>query len=179
MTLEELKYPIGPFTAPEEITSDLLDIYIDDIIDFPNHVMKTIKKCDEAKLNTPYRPEGWTLRQVIHHCADSHMNAFIRFKLSLTETQPTIKPYQEALWAELSDSKSFPIEGSLQILQGVHARWGQLLQSMKRNDFQLSYVHPEKGTVMTLAAATALYAWHCNHHLAHMELVMKGVPTFG
>lgn len=125
----------------------------------------------DAQLDTPYRPEGWTIRQVVHHCADSHMNAIIRLKLALTEEKPVIKPYFEDRWAELVDGKSLPIEPSLKILEGVHKRWVLLLENLTASQFQRTFVHPELGTEFSLAVATANYAWHCEHHLAHITNV--------
>ncbi|MEO8794912.1 MAG: YfiT family bacillithiol transferase, partial [Daejeonella sp.] len=117
---------------------------------------------------TPYRPEGWTVRQVIHHLADSHMNAFIRFKLALTESNPTITPFDESLWADLPDGKKSPIDSSLKIIEGLHFRWTALLNSLSEDQFQRTYFHPDHGKKWTLENVLALYSWHSSHHLAHI-----------
>ena len=164
----DLKYPIGKFIKPVPITKDLCDEYIHDIECFPAMLRNETERLSEQQLDTPYRPEGWTIRQVVHHCADSHMNSLMRFKLALTENKPSIKPYFEARWAELSDSKNMAIEPALQMLDGIHARWVFLLQSMSTDDMKRSFIHPEHGKEMRLDEVTALYAWHGKHHLAHI-----------
>lgn len=128
----------------------------------------------ETTLELTYRPSGWTIRQVVHHCADSHMNAFIRFKLALTEDSPTVKPYREEFWAELPDILNLPIEPSLQILEGLHQRWATLLRSFGSREWMAGYIHPEHGKHVGLDEATGEYAWHCRHHLAHIR-VAKGL----
>jgi DinB superfamily len=165
--LEKLKYPIGKFAKPESYTADLLKNWKNTIAEFPNMVKKTTENLGESQLNTPYRPQGWTIRQVVHHCADSHMNAFIRFKLALTEEVPTIKPYEEQLWAEQADYK-LPLEASLKILEGLHYRWNVLLESMNETDFENQYIHPATGKKLDLYFMLGLYDWHCRHHLAHI-----------
>jgi uncharacterized damage-inducible protein DinB len=164
--LESLRYPIGTFQSPEEINETHLKQWIEQIAILPGKVRKAVVTLTEEQLRTPYREGGWTVKQVVHHLADSHLNSFIRFKLALTENAPTIKPYDEKLWAALGDTNT-PIEASLQILEGLHQRWVTLLRSMKQDDFEKTFVHPENG-VLTLAYATGLYAWHGNHHLAHI-----------
>lgn len=130
-------------------------------------VKKAIEGLSDEQLDTPYREGGWTLRQVVHHIADSHANAFIRFKLALTEEWPTIKPYVEAAWAELGDSKTLPVAPSIAMIEGLHARWVALLQSMSFDDFHRGFNHPEYGSV-SLTKALAMYDWHARHHLAHI-----------
>lgn len=125
------------------------------------------------KLALHYRPEGWTIRQVVHHCADSHSNAFTRFKLALTEENPSIKPYKENLWAELPDVTTAPVDWSLKIIANIHKRWVVLLKSMSIADFERTYFHPESNRVWKLFEVLALYAWHCNHHLAHVKQAKK------
>jgi len=173
MTDQELKYPIGKFTKPETISQETLTQWIADIASFPERLKKEVSHLADAQLDTPYRPEGWTIRQVVHHCADSHINSLIRFKWALTEEKPTIKPYFEDRWAELADSKTFPIQSSIQILEGVHARWVALLSGFDNNDLQRIYIHPEHNKEFSLAEAIGLYAWHCNHHLAHITTLKK------
>lgn len=168
LDLEKLKYPIGKFVAPSTVAPELLQQYINDIKVFPAKLKTEVANLTDSQLDTRYRPEGWTLRQVVHHCADSHMNSFIRFKLALTEEKPTIKPYEEALWAELPDTKIMAIHSSLEILNGVHKRWTFLLESFTERDLQKTYIHPEHNKESTLAQVIANYSWHCKHHLAHI-----------
>ena len=171
--LEKLKFPIGKFQKPEVLSKALLDTYINDLESFPSRLKEAVLKLNDSQLNSPYRPDGWTIRQVVHHCADSHMNSIIRFKLALTEDQPTIKPYYEERWAELSDSKSMPIEASLLLLDGLHKRWAILLRSLSENDLQKTFIHPEHGKVFRLDENIGVYAWHCNHHLAHITSLIS------
>ncbi len=172
MNDETLRYPTGKFKAPERvIATDLLN-WIDTIEKLPERLTQEVVTLNDSQLDTPYRDGGWTVRQVVHHVADSHMNAYIRFKLSLTEDTPTIKPYLQALWAELPDSKA-PINLSLPILVGVHKRWLLILRSMKHDDFEKKMFHPEHNKELILKNVTALYAWHCNHHLAHITELKK------
>ena len=143
------------------------------IENFPEKIKSETENLSDEQLDTPYRPEGWTIRQVVHHCADSHMNAFIRLKLALSENTPTIKPYAEALWAELPDTKNLPLHSSFLILEGVHFRWTTALKNMSEKEFERSFIHPEKGKELTLHESTGMYAWHCNHHLAHITELKK------
>lgn len=165
--IEFLKYPIGKFKLPEQVSPEMIDEAIVQIKSFPSHLFKAVSPLSFVQLDMPYRPGGWTVRQLIHHCADSHMNAFIRFKLALTESNPTVKPYDEAAWANLSDA-SLPIESSLAIIQAIHFKWGKLLDSMKSEDFKKTYFHPEKKRNQELEEVTLMYAWHSQHHLAHI-----------
>lgn len=169
--LEKLKYPIGKFSAPEVYTPDLIKSYIEILEGFPAKISGEVKNLSQEQLDTPYRPGGWTIRQVVHHCADSHMNALVRFKLTLTEDKPTIKPYNEKLFAELADTISMAPDASLKIVEGVHQRFSLLLKSLTEKDLQRIYVHPEYKKEFTLNEAMALYAWHCNHHLSHITSV--------
>jgi len=168
MNLEELKYPIGKFKTPDTITSEILTKYISDIESFPQKLRAEVENLTDEQLDTPYRPDGWTIRQVVNHCADSHMNGLIRHKLLLTENKPIIKPYMEDRWAELADSKTMPIASALQIVDGVHKRWTVLLKSIRGSDLKRTYIHPEHGKEFQLEESIALYAWHCNHHFAHI-----------
>jgi hypothetical protein len=172
MNLETLKYPIGTFKKPTSFSKEQIQGYIQTIHDFPEWIKKEVILLSDEQLDTPYRPDGWSIRQVVHHCADSHMNAFIRFKLTLTEEKPTIRPYQEALWAKLPDSQ-MPVEPSLQILEGLHARMAVLWQNMDDDKLKKRYVHPQYQTEFSLAEAMALYDWHSRHHLAHITSLKK------
>jgi hypothetical protein len=173
MTLEELKYPIGKFKKPNEITDEVLRISISDISTFPERLKNEVVKLTDSQLDTRYRPEGWTIRQVVNHCADSHMNGFIRLKLALTEENPTIKPYYEARLAELSDSKTMPIAPSLKILEGLHERWTVLLNDLTKEQMKRTFLHPEHDREIRLDEAICSYAWHCNHHLAHITTLKR------
>lgn len=168
MTLETLRFPIGPFKKPTLITAELLQSYITDIASFPNHLRSEVENLTQMQLDTPYREGGWTIRQVVNHCADSHMNSLIRFKLALTENQPTIKPYDEARWAELADSNHMPVEPALKTLEGLHERWVVLLNSLTNAMLERIFIHPEHGKAFRIDETIALYAWHGKHHLAHI-----------
>ena len=165
---DNFRYPIGAFTEPAIINESSLQAWIHDIAAFPERLSSAVEGLTTEQLDSPYRPGGWTLRQVVHHCADSHMNSWIRFKLALTEDKPVIKPYMEDLWAELPDSKLMEIGPSLSLLQALHTKWVFLLRSLSEQDLQRVYVHPQMGKEYRLDLAIALYAWHCNHHLAHI-----------
>ncbi len=168
--LDDLRYPIGKFSAPaaaapaERAASRAASIEI--LRQLPERLRAAVKGLNEAQLDTPYRDGGWTVRQVVHHFADSHANSYIRFKLALTEDWPTIKPYDEAAWARLPDS-GMPIEPSLEFIAGVHARLVGLLESISDEDFEKGFNHPERGR-MTLATNLAIYDWHSRHHVAHI-----------
>lgn len=170
--LNQLRYPIGKFSAPNEISAEQIKAYIKTIEDTPAKYKKAVQDLNEGQLDTPYRPDGWTIRQVVHHVPDSHLNSYVRFKLGLTENKPTIKPYDEAKWAELDDSKDTPVEVSLTLLESLHKRWAALLRSMTEKDFQKTIIHPERGE-MRLDKLLALYDWHCKHHLAHIINLRK------
>lgn len=166
--LDALRFPIGKFVKPESVSTAEIDDCISRLELFPARLKKEVIHLRDEQLDTPYRPEGWTVRQVVHHCADSHMNAIIRFKLTLTEEHPVIRPYKENLFAELSDSKSLEIDSALKILDGVHYKLGVLIRAMSQEQFARYYVHPEYGTNYRLDQAIMLYAWHGDHHLAHI-----------
>lgn len=167
--MEHLQYPIGRFEHGQSYTSAQTLSQIQTINALPSKLFNIVNVLNESQLETPYRPNGWTVRQVVHHIADSHMNANIRFHLALTEDNPTIKPYQEALWAELPDGKIAPVEWSLQLLKYVHLRWGLVLNSMDETDFLRTYFHPELLRQFELREAVALYAWHSEHHYQHIR----------
>ncbi len=165
--LEQLQYPVGRFQMPGEMSETGLQQVIRVIATFPNQIAEAVEDLGDAQLDTPYRPQGWTVRQLLHHCADSHMNGYIRFKNALTEDNPTIKPYDQDRWADLPDSLMAP-EISLAIITGVHQRWIRIMQSMQAADWLRTYFHPEHNKQFTLAQAGANYEWHCRHHLEHI-----------
>jgi DinB superfamily len=171
--LEILRFPIGRFKRPDFISIELIRQWVSDIESFPSRLIKEVVGLSDAQLDTPYREKGWTIRQVVHHCADSHMNSLIRFKLTLTEDKPVVKPYWEDRWAELVDSKMMPIAPSLQMLEGIHARWIVLLKSLSEKDYSKSFIHPEHGKEFRVDENIGVYAWHCNHHLAHITQLKK------
>jgi hypothetical protein len=170
--LQQLRFPIGKFVKPEHISADERAQMIQILDEFPERLRKLTESLSNEQLDTQYRPEGWTVRQVVHHCADSHMNCIIRVKLLLTEDKPVIKPYPEQLFAELHDSKNFPIQPSLQLLEGVHLKLVALLRSCSVSDFARAYIHPQYNQEYTLDQVLALYSWHCNHHYAHIESLL-------
>ena len=169
----KLKYPIGEYEKPNLISEKDILNWIETIENFPKKIKSVTDNLSIEELNLKYRPDGWSIKQVVHHCADSHMNSFIRFKLALTEDNPTIKPYDEAKWANLTDSNDDDISNSLLIIEGLHNRWALLLKSFDENDFIRSFFHPESKTTNRLDAILGFYAWHCNHHLAHIEQALK------
>ncbi len=161
------RFPIGKFEAPKSFTKADRTASIGTIGDAPAAMRAAVKGLTDQQLDTPYRDGGWTVRQVVHHVPDSHMNAYVRFKLGLTEDIPTIKPYEENSWAQLPDSRTAPIGISLDILESVHARWVLVLRAVRDADFARKINHPESG-VQTLDRVLALYAWHGRHHIAHV-----------
>ncbi len=168
---DDLRYPIGRFLAPAAIIPAVRVELIESIRELPAKLRAAVAGLNDAQLDTPYREGGWTVRQVVHHIADSHANSFVRFKLALTENWPTIKPYDEAAWARLADS-ALPIETALTMIDGMHARWAALLESMSEDDFLRGYNHPVEGR-LTLVRALAMYAWHSRHHTAHITTLRK------
>ena len=172
-TLEQLRYPIGTFKKPESVTTEMLQQWIADIEALPVLLSKAVEGLTEEQLLLPYRPDGWTVRQTVNHVADSHANAFIRFKLALTENTPTIKPYEEHLWAELEDGKNAPIEWSLTMLDVMHKRWVMLLKSMTDAQFEYQFMHPETKHLNALRTVTGMYSWHGKHHTAHITELRK------
>lgn len=170
--MENLSYPIGKYEA-KPFSEQQLKEWLIDIQFLPQHLENAVTNLDEAQLDTPYRPGGWTVKQLVHHVADSHMNAYIRFKLGLTEDNPTIKPYEEKLWAEMNDSKVVPINVSLTILHAVHQRWVEVLKAIKPNEWERTIVHPEHGRQMTLWFLLGMYAWHSKHHTAHVTALRE------
>lgn len=164
---EDLRFPVGQFQRPLTLSDAQRTAAIDSIAATPAKLRASVRGLNETQLDTPYRPEGWTVREVVHHVPDSHANAYTRFKLALTENVPTIKPYDEAAWAKLDDTRSTPIETSLVLLESLHDRWVRLLRSMPASDFDRQLIHPDNGT-MNLHQLLALYAWHGDHHVAHV-----------
>jgi uncharacterized damage-inducible protein DinB len=163
----DLKYPIGKFQGQDNLTEEQRQMMIDQIAETPAKLRAAVAGFSEAQFDTPYREGGWTVRQVIHHLADSHLNAFVRFKLALTEDRPAVKTYEQQLWAELADARNAPVEPSLAMLEGLHQRWVILLRQMSAADFARQFQHPEHG-LMKLERVLAMYAWHGRHHVAHL-----------
>jgi len=165
--MEDLRYPVGRFQRPTTLSETERRTAIDSIAATPANLRAAVRGLDDAQLDTPYRPDGWTVRQVVHHVPDSHANAYIRFKWALTEDTPTIKAYDEAAWAKLDDSRTTPIETSLTLLDALHDRWVRILNAMSDADFSRQLRHPENGP-MTLDQMLALYEWHGRHHVGHI-----------
>jgi uncharacterized damage-inducible protein DinB len=166
-TMADLRYPVGKFHFEGPLSDEQKGKLIDDIAQAPANIRTAIGGLSQQQFDTPYRDGGWTVRQVVHHVPDSHLNAYTRFKLALTEDEPTIKPYAEDRWAELADTKSTPVEVSLVLLESLHERWVRLLRSLQPQDWKRTFRHPELGTV-SLEKNLALYAWHGRHHVAHI-----------
>jgi uncharacterized damage-inducible protein DinB len=162
----DLRYPVGKFERPERLTVDERRALIESLVQAPSRLARAVAGLSPAQLDTPYRRGGWTVRQVVHHLADSHMNAYIRCKLALTEDEPAIKTYEEERWAELADSKA-PLDPSLALFENLHARWVVLLRSLAPADGERRFRHPRLGP-MTVDQNLALYAWHARHHIAHI-----------
>ena len=163
----DLRYPIGKYEWKVSLTPDERDEAIAQIAATPRRLRDAVAGLSHEQFDTPYRPGGWTVRQVVHHLPDSHLNAYVRFKLALTENEPTIKPYDEALWAKLADTRETPVEVSLTLLDALHHRWDVLLRSMQPEDFARRLRHPERG-METLDGKVGEYAWHGRHHVAHI-----------
>jgi DinB superfamily len=163
----DLAYPVGKCEYPEIVSPEMRKRYIQEIAAAPAHFREAVHGLTDPQLDTPYRPGGWTVRQVIHHVPDSHMNAYVRFRLALTENEPVIKPYDQERWAELKDARTEPVEVSLQLIDALHRRWVVLLNSMSDADFARQFRHPEIG-VMRLDTYLASYGWHCRHHAAQI-----------
>ncbi len=166
------RYPVGKFELPKEVTPAMRQAAIDDIAATPGKVRAAVARLSDAQLDTPYREGGWTVRQVVHHVADSHMNAYVRCRLALTETQPTMKPYEEGAWANLEDARSAPVEVSLKLIEPLHERWVWLLRSVKTEDYARTLLHPDFG-VKNLDWLLFLYSWHGKHHTAHITQLRK------
>jgi len=165
--LERLRYPIGRFQAEAGISSSRRDELIDDLAALPADLRTAVSDLSGPQLDTAYRPGGWTVRQVIHHLPDSHMNGYVRFRLAVTEDQPTIKGYDETAWAELPDARHADVALSLALLEALHRRWTTFLRTMDPDQYRTAFIHPQRGPV-TLEDNLQLYAWHGRHHLAHV-----------
>ncbi|GBG07603.1 metal-dependent hydrolase [Paenibacillus agaridevorans] len=162
------RYPIGTFQHQGEVTSDQRAAWIKEIAELPLLLKHSVANLTQDQLSTPYRKGGWQVRQVVHHLADSHMNSLMRFKLALTEDHPTIRPYDEALWAELADSLKEPVDTSISLIATLHGRWVTLLESMNAEQFARTFYHPRSGETVPLDRCLGMYAWHGKHHLAQI-----------
>jgi len=163
----DLRFPVGKFTFPESVTEADLAGFVEQIAQTPARLRAAVAGLDDSQLDTPYRPGGWTVRQVIHHVPDSHLNSYTRFRLALTEEEPVINSYREDQWAELEDARTLPVDVSLQLLEPLHTRWVKLLNSLSAEQWKRAFRHPQLGAV-TLEKNAALYAWHGRHHEAHI-----------
>lgn len=168
--MEDLRFPIGRFTY-DSYTDDDINNWIMEIEEIPGQLKEAVRDLTDEQLDTPYRPEGWTVRQVVHHLADSHMHSYIRFKFALTEDAPLIKPYDEAKWAELPDSE-LPVDVSLALLETLHSRWTALLWSLSEDDLKKTFQHPADGEI-SLGMATGTYSWHGRHHITHITALRE------
>ena len=171
-SLNPLQYPIGKFSAPDEISPALRSTWIETIERFPKELANLVEGASTENLAKAYRPWSWSARQVVHHMFDSHMNSYIRFKMALTEDNPSIKPYSENDWAHMPDGDEAPIEWSVEGVKFVHLRWVFLMKTMEETDWSKSYFHPERGITYRLDRVLGIYAWHCTHHLKHIESVL-------
>lgn len=165
--LEQLKFPIGKFVRPDGLTETQRQTLIEELAEVPAKLRKAAEGLNEDQLDTPYRPDGWTVRQVVHHVADASMHQYTRFKLALTEDNPTIKAFEEEPWAAMADSK-LPIAPSLALLDGLYVRWEAILRALSAADFSTTFIHPVNGP-MSLNTALAMYVWHGKHHIAHIS----------
>jgi hypothetical protein len=165
---DKLRFPVGKFKMPAEYSNENISEWIKIISELPLRLRKAVDKLDDAQLDTPYREGGWTVRQVVHHLADSHLNSYCRFKLALTEDTPVIRPYLEEKWAELEDAKYAGVELSLNLLEALHNRWVCFMKKMTPSDWERTFFHPESKKEFMLKSILALYAWHSEHHLQHI-----------
>lgn len=168
ISLEELRYPIGKFSFNAGADAKQINQHISDIENLPEKMRNAVKGLSETQLCTAYRDGGWTIKQVVHHVADSHINAYVRIKLALTENHPTIKPYEESKWAELDDAQNMPVEISLSLLDSLHARWAHMMKRLSSEEFAKTVFHPESKRDMSVNFLIQLYAWHSRHHTAHI-----------
>jgi len=166
------RFPIGPFSPKKSLTPAERSDLLEELAHFPADLRFMVKSLTPEQLGTPYREEGWTVRQVVHHIPDAHLQGYVRFKLAMTENRPTIKTYQQAFWGEMEDSRTADTEMSLMILEGLHQRWVHFLRSLRHEDFQRSYIHPDLGE-LDLNTTLQLYVWHGKHHLGHIKLVAE------
>src|ERR1700730_10614014 len=166
----DLRYPVGTFSFPDAVSADDRAVFVGRIAETPANLRSAITGLSDAQLDTPYRPGGWTVRQVVHHVPDSHMNAYVRMKLAVTEDTPAVRGYDDARWAELPEARTAPVAVSLDLVDALHRRWCAFLRALPGAEFQKTYRHSELG-VVPLDAALALYAWHGKHHIAHVQIV--------
>lgn len=178
MDLEELKFPIGKYQPPSEINEDLISDWISVLEKLPSDLRGLVETLSYEDLDLVYRPQGWAIKQVVHHIADSHMNSFIRFKLIMTEEKPTIRPYNQAEWAKMDDANNPEVATSLGILEGVHARLVTLLKGLSPSDWDRTFIHPEHDDELSLDWMIGLYAWHSQHHLAHIKQAIEKEGDF-
>ena len=170
--MADLRYPVGQHDPAAPVTLELVQAAIEDIRELPDRLAAAVEGLDDTQLDTPYRPGGWTVRQLVHHVADSHVNSHIRLRFALTEESPPVRGYAQERWAELHDVKTLPIEPSLLILRGLHERWVALLDSLRPSDFERTMQHSEVGPI-TIAQLTCLYGWHSRHHVAHVNALRE------
>ena len=168
MEHSDLRYPVGKFSFPETVSPEDRSRYIEQIAEAPARLRSAVNRLSDQQLDTPYRPGGWTVRQVVHHVPDSHLNSYCRFRWALTEEEPAIKAYFEDRWAELPDARTAPVEVSLRLLECLHSRWIGLLRSLSEDQWKRAFRHPDLGLI-SLEKNAALYAWHGRHHVAHIE----------
>jgi hypothetical protein len=168
----DLRYPVGPFTFGLPVSPEDRPLHLSQLAEAPAKLRAAVAGLSDAQLDTPYRPEGWTVRQVVHHLADAHVNWYIRPKLAVTESEPTIVPYDESLWAQLPDARTGPVEPSLMMFEGVSARWVLFFQSLAPEDWRRKFMHPEWG-VLTVEDVLPAMAWHCRHHTAHITCLRE------
>lgn len=169
---KNIRYPIGQFKRPDSISEEHINSWIGILKNFPKQLNHLTNKLNNEQLNTAYRPQGWTIRQVIHHLADSHFNSYIRFKWALTENEPVIKAYYEDRWAELIDSNA-PIQLSINALHSLHTKWVYLLKRLSPDELQKKFIHPNGNSKVSLKENIGIYAWHCEHHFAHIDNLIK------
>ncbi len=176
--MEDLQFPIGKCPKHEQIDEQDLAKWMNTIKTFPHEVEHLVNSLEAEAYLYRYRPGGWTISQVVHHCADSHMNSYMRFKLALTEENPSIKPYEEAEWAKMKDANEIDLSASLSLLKGLHHRWYVFLNNMSTLDWEKCFYHPESEDLVRLDKNLGIYDWHCRHHLAHIKLAINSKSTF-
>lgn len=171
--LERLKFPIGKFIRPSHIDESQIKEWIKIIEEFPEKIKNLTNNLSLEEKQWRYRPQGWNIKEVVHHCFDSHINGTIRFKLTLTEDEPTIKPYQEHLWVQLTDAQDDDLSNTIMLLIGLHGRWVKLLKGLSKEDLERKFIHPEESEKISLKEGMAIYAWHCEHHLGHIKQALE------
>ena len=176
--LHALKYPAGEFEKPSDYSESNIQSWIEDIRTFPQELRNLTQLLSIEELSWIYRPKGWNIKQVVHHCVDSHINAVCRFKLALTEDEPTIRPYMEDRWAKLPENNLNDITDSLLLLEALHRKWVRMIEFISSSELERTFKHPEYGTVFTIGETIAMYAWHCRHHLAHVHQALAAKGAF-